>query len=72
MARQRRVPATKSIPTHELLEVEVRAIMLIRNTAGKIVGKVVAQPQSVFDEEGFAGYMETVRGEVAQLNKMQK
>jgi hypothetical protein len=72
MARQRRVPATRSIPTHELLEVECRAVMIVRDKAGTIMGKVVSEPKTVLNEEGFASLMETIRGEIKELNKMQK
>ena len=72
MARQRKVPATRNLPTHELLEVEVRAVMIVRDRTGKIAGKVIADTQTVLDEEGFSTYMEKVRGNIKELNAMQK
>lgn len=72
MASQRRTPGTRSIPSHELLEVQCTPVILVRDRAGKIQAKQMGNTFNVMNEEQFSELMKQVRSEIAELIKMQK
>lgn len=61
MARQRRVPATRSLPKVELLEIQCVAVSIIRDGSGKIVGKGYGAMKEVHSVEEFAEYFEEIK-----------
>lgn len=72
MATRRRVPATRIIPRFELLEIQVRSVTLIRDNAGKIIGKGLGDAKEIHSEQEFHEFYRECIREIAEHNKEAK
>lgn len=73
MAKLPRVPSTRYIPRIELLEVQCRAVTIIRDKSGKILGKGLGDVKEIHSEEEFAEYLQNCRMEItANLKEMKQ
>lgn len=69
MARQRRVPATRSLPRVELLEIQCVAVSIIRDGSGKIIGKGNGALKEIHSVEEFTEYFEDVKRQEKDARK---
>lgn len=69
MATKRRIPATRKLPSVELLEIQCVAVSLVRDVTGTIIGKGMGKMEEIHSLEEFKTYFENVKMQEKEAQK---